>query len=586
MKTRTNLIVACMVLAADTSGFVALHYVDLNSPNPTPPYTNWATAARVIQDAVDAATAGEEIVVTNGVYATGGRSVGTNLTINRWLVDKPLALRSVNGPQVTIIEGYQVLATTNGDSAIRCVCLQADGASLSGFTLTKGATRTNGSFSLDRSGGGLCCARTNEDSFFFGTGAIALCSNCVLSGNSAFANGGGAAWGTLTNCTITGNSATGAGGGASSASLNDCTVVSNSAAGYGGGGAFHGVLSHCTLSGNSAPNGGGGGASGDSNFFDVSLTNCTLTGNSARFGGGVAYATLANCSLVGNLVSGYGGGGAASSTLNNCLLSQNVQISYGGDDGGGGAKLCTLNNCTLTGNSAWLGGGAAYSVLNNSIVYFNTATDGTSNYDYECTLNYCCTTPQRGDFNGGGNVTNSPMFGDLAGGDLRLQSKSPCINAGNNAYALVGPDLDGNPRIVGGTVDIGAYEFQTPASVISYDWLEHYGLPTDGSADYADPDHDGMTNWQEWIAGTDPTNPASVLRMLAPGGVTKAPGIIVTWESVGGKTYSLERSTNLGNQPAFSLLQSNIVGQWGTTTYTDTNAVGPGPFFYRVGVRN
>ena len=31
-----------------------------------------------------------------------------------------------------------------------------------------------------------------------------------------------------------------------------------------------------------------------------------------------------------------------------------------------------------------------------------------------------------------------------------------------------------------------------------------------------------------------------------------------------------------------SILQSNLVGQAGATTYTDTNAVGPGPFFYRV----
>jgi len=445
-----------------------VQYVALGSTNPVAPYLSWATAATNIQDAVDAAGAGGTVFVTNGTYAAGGRTTpatGDGVT-NRAAVDKPLTVRSVNGPGVTVIQGRMPGATSG---YMRCVYL-TNAATLVGFTLTNGSAGN---------GGGVYCESSG-----------AVLSNCVLTTGWSDDVGGGAYSGTLNNCTLTGNSA------------------------FRGGGAWLSTLRNCTLSDNFAGDSGGGAAAS-------TLNNCTLTGNSASYGGGAASST-----------GGYG------STLNNC------------------------------------------------IVYFNTAANGANYYQdqYGGGLIYCCTTPMP--TNGVGNITNAPLFANYAGGNLRLQSNSPCINSGNNTYVVGSTDLDGNPRIVGGTVDIGAYEYQTPTSIISYAWLQQYGLPTDGSADHADLDGTGMNVYQDWVAGLNPTNALSVLKMLAPVKTNNPAGLVVTWQSVNTRTYYLQRSTNLAEQPAFITIQSNIVGQAGTTSYTDTTATNAGPYFYRVGVGN
>jgi hypothetical protein len=145
--------------------------------------------------------------------------------------------------------------------------------------------------------------------------------------------------------------------------------------------------------------------------------------------------------------------------------------------------------------------------------------------------------------------------------------------------------LDGNPRIVGGTVDLGAYEYQAPVSRVSYAWLQQYGLPINTNTDTADLDGTGMNVYQDWIAGLNPTNALSVLRITSATPTNNPAGLVVTWQSVTGILYFLQSSTNLAAQPAFFTIQSNLVGQAGTTSYTDTNAIGTGLYFYRVGVR-
>ena len=438
------------------------------------------------------------------------------------------------------------------------------------------------------------CIITNNQAFLSGGGTyLANLNNCVVSSNKLIqgSGGGGAAFGVLSNCLVTGNFAPGYGGGTYFSTLNSCIVSSNFA--QFGGGVCWGVVNDSIISNNLAFASGGGA-------FSNTLNNCVLIGNVAKgnpgsvsgFGGGVYHSSLTSCIVASNSAPA-SGGGVYGGSLNNCLVVSN-SASYGGAVAADlFAPPTVLNSCTICGNSASIQGGGLFSAAQvapsylfatDCIVFGNTAPTG-SNYFFafseELIFNCCCTAPLP--TNGTGNITGDPQLVNPGAGDFHLQTNSPCINSGNNASAPAGTDLDGNPRIVGGTVDIGAYEFQTPSSVLSYAWAQQYGLPTDGTADFADPDHDGMNNWQEWKAGTIPTNAASVLQLSSPS--NSVSGMIVTWQSVSGVTYYLQRSTNLSAQPVFSTIQSNIVGQTGTTSYLDTNAAGHDLSIYRVGVQ-
>lgn len=368
------------------------------------------------------------------------------------------------------------------------------------------------------------------------TGAGVFCedmddilSYCVMSNNMSpedWSTGGGDNGGTLSHCLLVANYASYLGGGADGATMSFCVFSNNARPAYGGAAAF------CVLD------------------------DCLVESNQAAWGGGVEACTLSNCLCINNWAN-YAGGGAVWSTLYNCTVVSNTVPTDPGTFGGGGVY-----------------DGPIY----NSIVYDNNG--GNYGTDFGITLSYCCTTPDPG---GIGNITNDPVFVNPDDGDYHLQSNSPCINAGDNYYVSATNDLDNNPRISGGTVDMGAYEFQNPSSILSYAWAQQYGLPTDGSADYSDMDGTGMPNWEKAIAGLNPTNSASVLMMSPPTPMNDGSGTTLTWQSVTAVAYYVQRSSDL-TQP-FVTIQDNIMGQAGTTSFLDMTATNAGPYFYRVGVQ-
>ena len=170
----------------------------------------------------------------------------------------------------------------------------------------------------------------------------------------------------------------------------------------------------------------------DGNILDSIIIN----NNTANRGGGISCSfggNFKNCIIIGNSAGTSGGG---------------VYAFLGG----------VIQNCTISKNSADIDGNgvACFNgafIIQNSIVWNNGDTEL---YGLPLSNSYNCIQNWTNDVDG--IITNNPQF--VSDTDLRLQSTSPCRNAGTNmSWMWTATDLDGNPRIIGDTVDMGAYEF-------------------------------------------------------------------------------------------------------------------------------
>jgi hypothetical protein len=174
------------------------------------------------------------------------------------------------------------------------------------------------------------------------------------------------------------------------------------------------------------------------NQSGLTISNCNFLWNWAYDGGGLSIeessAILINCSFWGNTAFYAGGGISAilgSVTVTNCSFSGNAGNGITSDK-----NSATLTNCIVWGNS----GGE---IVGNGL-----------------TVTYSVV---KGGFDGTGNTNRDPLFVDAAHGNFHLQPCSPAIDSGENSAVPAGvtTDLDGNPRITNGTVDMGAYELST-----------------------------------------------------------------------------------------------------------------------------
>ncbi|MGH7979467.1 MAG: PKD domain-containing protein, partial [Limisphaerales bacterium] len=264
MKTPIQFAVLCLCLLAFHAS-AATYYVDINSPNPTPPYTSWNTAATNIQDAIAETVNGDSVLVNPGVY-------------HPVVVTNAISIQGVSGPTSTTIDG---------NNAMRCIYL-VNGAMLTGFTLKNG---------LANDGGGVYCAST----------AGTIVSNCVITANIGENQGGGAYQGTYWNCSVSQNFGPQYGAGAYDAVLINCMIISNSLFGNDaeGAGVYNSDVTNSVIADNSAPATAFGSAGGGA--YMGNLDHCNIIGNSSEDGGGTYNANLVNCINYFNICNTNGG---------------------------------------------------------------------------------------------------------------------------------------------------------------------------------------------------------------------------------------------------------------------------------------
>lgn len=96
-----------------------------------------------------------------------------------------------------------------------------------------------------------------------------------------------------------------------------------------------------------------------------------------------------------------------------------------------------------------------------------------------------------------------------------------------------------------------------------------------------DGDGDGMNDWAEFVAGTNPKDPNEYL------GVTIDPenGITLRWRSVGTRSYGVWRTTNLLVTPTWlTKVSAGVLATPPVNVFNDTDATGMGPYYYRIEV--
>jgi hypothetical protein len=327
----------------------------------------------------------------------------------------------------TILSGDLGITGTNADNAYHVVLARGlDTATLlDGFTIRDGnadnyddRTMVFGNYILNHVGGGI-----------YAEGANMTLRNIKVKNNRTRANGvGGGFYNTQSRLVI------------------DIALIENNTSGEGGG-IFNTFSS------------------------DIKMTNSKIVGNTAFYGSGTrnmySRPHYANVLVVGNLATSELNGGAAMS-FESCTGSSITNLTIANNNGVGlylHTAGINIHNTIIYGNKTNINVAYNDPYLRYSLVHMFTAVNGQNNVSLTANPHFVNARP----------YTEAP-FTD---GDYRLLGISPAINAGNSNFLSPGQipdlskvqfDLDNNPRFIGSSIDLGAYEFGSACTGSSKIW--------------------------------------------------------------------------------------------------------------------
>jgi len=422
-----------------------------------------------IQDAIDAASNGDIIIVAPGKYIE-------NLDFK----GKAITVESSGAPAMTIIDGGNPIHPDFG-SCVMFISGEGTDSTIDGFTITNGVGYFN-SLSIAREGGGVYCSNSSNPTI----------TNNIITENTLISSGGGIfckdSSPIITNNIINKNQAGYRGCGIycqnSNAVISFNEIQKNIDTNNftsGGGIYYEGnvTISDNIIDGNIAESGGGlfGKSSGDI------TRNIVINNSCVAYGGGAYCLVDAPGVFKNNLISSnsaYQGGGICcymtDGTFENNVIANNKAANGGGIFSGGSVYGKFYNN-TISRNSASLSGGGIYSntysshpEFTNCIIWGNSSPEGheisliNSNI---FTISYSNVEGGKSEvyietgstlFFGANMIDQKPAFFDPWEDDFHLLHNSPCINMGDDSVSP-GDDIDGDSRPYMGTVDMGADEF-------------------------------------------------------------------------------------------------------------------------------